>query len=319
MPVSFPEGYPLRAATPGDAQGIIDLVAACDMADYGEAQPMTEEDVAQWFQRATTMRVLTDAAGAIAALSVLDDQDHIEFYADGYVHPDHTGRGIGAALIALAEETARELFPLAPPDAQIILRNGVTQKNTAAQAINTAAGMRPVRYFWRMRIDQTEPPPPAEWPEGITWRAFVPNQDEQVVYETVETAFEDHWGYHRTPYDEFAQRFSRSDFDPSLWFLAFSGGALAGVTLGKPEGAGGWINKVAVLREFRKRGVAMALLRTAFAEFYRRGRLRVELGVDAASPTGAQRLYEQAGMRVAAEYVIYEKVIRSGVVAAHAE
>ena len=37
------------------------------------------------------------------------------------------------------------------------------------------------------------------------------------------------------------------------------------------------------------------------------------LGVDAANPTGATRLYQKAGMHVAAEYVTCEKEIRPGV------
>ena len=40
--------------------------------------------------------------------------------------------------------------------------------------------------------------------------------------------------------------------------------------------------------------------------------MTVRLAVDAANPTGATRLYQRAGMHVAAEYVIYEKVLRPG-------
>jgi len=36
---------------------------------------------------------------------------------------------------------------------------------------------------------------------------------------------------------------------------------------------------------------------------------RAGLGVDAESPTGANRLYESAGMHVSARFEIYEKVI----------
>jgi mycothiol synthase len=41
---------------------------------------------------------------------------------------------------------------------------------------------------------------------------------------------------------------------------------------------------------------------------------RVALHVDAESPTGATRLYEQAGMRVLYEVDIYEKELRAGTV-----
>ena len=47
-------------------------------------------------------------------------------------------------------------------------------------------------------------------------------------------------------------------------------------------------------------------------EFYKRGMQTICLFVDAQNPTGATRLYEKAGMHVAAEYVIYEKELRAG-------
>jgi ribosomal protein S18 acetylase RimI-like enzyme len=56
----------------------------------------------------------------------------------------------------------------------------------------------------------------------------------------------------------------------------------------------------------------MALLQHSFAEFWRRGMRTIGLGVDAANPTGATRLYQRAGMQVAAEYVLYEKELRPG-------
>jgi hypothetical protein len=41
-----------------------------------------------------------------------------------------------------------------------------------------------------------------------------------------------------------------------------------------------------------------------------RGKPRVSLGVDAANPTGATRLYESVGMRVLSEEAAYRKILR---------
>jgi mycothiol synthase len=41
--------------------------------------------------------------------------------------------------------------------------------------------------------------------------------------------------------------------------------------------------------------------------FFERGQRRVGLGVDATNPTGATRLYERAGMRVAYESISFAK------------
>jgi ribosomal protein S18 acetylase RimI-like enzyme len=74
----------------------------------------------------------------------------------------------------------------------------------------------------------------------------------------------------------------------------------------------GWVGSLGVRRPWRKQGLGEALLLHSFGEFHKRGQNVIGLGVDAASPTGATRLYQRAGMHVAAEYVIYEKELRPG-------
>jgi len=54
------------------------------------------------------------------------------------------------------------------------------------------------------------------------------------------------------------------------------------------------------------------LLHHAFGEFYRRGQMHVELGVDAESLTGALRLYEKAGMHVHLQVDMFGKELRAG-------
>ncbi|MCK4450237.1 MAG: GNAT family N-acetyltransferase [Anaerolineae bacterium] len=74
----------------------------------------------------------------------------------------------------------------------------------------------------------------------------------------------------------------------------------------------GWVDSLGVRRPWRRRGLALALLHHSFGEFYRRGKRKVSLEVDAQSLTGATRLYEKAGMHVDRQYVMYEKELRPG-------
>jgi GNAT superfamily N-acetyltransferase len=60
-------------------------------------------------------------------------------------------------------------------------------------------------------------------------------------------------------------------------------------------------------RAWRKRGVGAALLDDSFARFWERGKHSIGLGVDAASDTGASRLYERAGIFPRLGFVVYEK------------
>ena len=97
-----------------------------------------------------------------------------------------------------------------------------------------------------------------------------------------------------------------------MWFLALDGDEVTGAVVCSQREQGGWVHDVAVRRPWRRRGLGLALLRQAFGAFYGRGTRRVELGVDAQSPTGATRLYERAGMRATHQYAAYQKELRPG-------
>ncbi len=64
-----------------------------------------------------------------------------------------------------------------------------------------------------------------------------------------------------------------------------------------------------VRRAWRRCGLGRALLLHAFGEFASRGLRTAGLDVDAESLTGANRLYEEAGMHVSARFDIYEKAL----------
>ena len=106
-------------------------------------------------------------------------------------------------------------------------------------------------------------------------------------------------------------------YDPSLWFVAVDGDEIAGVSLCRPHWTEdlqmGWINTLGVRRPWRRQGLGQALLHASFNAFYQRGTLKVGLGVDASSLTGATRLYEKAGMLVFRQNNQFEKEMRPGI------
>jgi GNAT superfamily N-acetyltransferase len=173
-------------------------------------------------------------------------------------------------------------------------------------------GFRPVRHSHRMEIDLREPFPAPIWPDGIVVRSFR-SGDERAFHETHQESFADSWEPIDEPFDEWAHWLLQLPaFVPELWFLALAGDEPTGVAIchphpGAPER--GWVRILGVRRQWRRRRLGRALLLHAFSEFRSRGLTRAGLGVDAESPTGANRLYEQAGMHVAARFDIYEKVI----------
>ena len=172
-------------------------------------------------------------------------------------------------------------------------------------------GFHEQRHSLRLKIELADEVPEPRWPDGITVRTFRPT-DERALYDANHEAWQDM----SDPMDETFEEWQhwttkRASFDPSLWFLAFSGDEIAGFSLcDAPKEGRGWIPILGVRRPYRRRGLAEALLRHSFRAYAARGVRRVDLGVDASSPTGATRLYERAGMRVYRDTVFLERPVR---------
>jgi len=308
-------GYAVRPATPDDLANVHALIVASDVAEFGESDFSLDRLREDWQERDLARDILLVAApdGAVAGYAWVGDRGHVRIDVEVYVHPAHFGRGIGTTLVRRAEARAREHVPLAPPEARVVVQNWINADNPFACSLLEREGYAPVRYFWRMETELSEPPPPPSWPEGIAVRAFVANRDERTAHAIVDEAFADHWGHVPRTYEEWAKHRFGPTFDPELWFLALDGDEPAGAVLCHRSEGIGWVDTLAVRRPWRRRGLGSALLRHAFAELFQRGDHRIALGVDAASPTGATRLYEQAGMRVAQRYATYGKELRPGI------
>lgn len=192
------------------------------------------------------------------------------------------------------------------------LFSGAWASNDSLLATLEERGFGIVRHSHRMEIDFAQPVPSADWPEGVVVRTFQPG-DERTFYEVHQETFEDTWEPIRETYEGWAHWLMQPpDFQPELWFLALAGDESAGLAIchqhtTRPEL--GWVGILGVRRPWRRRGVARALLLHAFRQFADRGLRGAGLGVDATSVTGANKLYEQAGMRVAARFDIYEKAV----------
>jgi mycothiol synthase len=242
-----------------------------------------------------------------------DKHAHAAMVGDGYVHPEYRGLGIGTAMLRTLENRARQEMNLADPDVRVYIRNGIAGTDTAAGQLHENEGYKPIRYHWHMETELSEVPEVPSLPAGIELRPFVLDEHNRAVYEAHEEAFSDHWGHVRGSFDDWNHHMiEREDLDPSLWFIAWDGDQIAGYSLCRYRMESGWVGTLGVRRAWRKRGLGEALLLHSFGEFYKRGTKTIGLGVDAQSPTGATRLYQKAGMHVAAEFVTYEKELRAG-------
>lgn len=232
----------------------------------------------------------------------------------GYIDVNSPPEGGSAWLDirALDAEAAEALLAAGSSHAGSSTTRAVVQgRDKVLRGVVEAAGWEPVRQSFQMRIDLAQEIPEPQWPEGIAVRTMEPGEEER-IYEASNAAFADHWDFHPQPFDQWrAYAFGSEDFDPSLVWLAEEVGELAGLSVNRWHFSGdrefGWIEILGVRREWRRRGLATALLRHSFLDFRARGATRVGLGVDAENTTGAVRLYERVGMQVARRHDLYER------------
>lgn len=326
MIIAPSDRYTIRAATIHDLPPVVALMNACSLKVIGKSDDTIEDIGSDWaapgFDQARNQRVALSPDGQVIGFAHVDDERPIAPFLDVYAHPDfqNSGSSLDAALMAWGEARARECIALAPAEARVIVRAATYQQDHWYSALLQNAGMLCTRHFWRMQIDLDEPPAVPTWPDGINVRPAQPDEDLRAVLHAQRAAMQDHWGSSERSFEEHFEHWWhewQSDFDLSLWFLAMDGDRITGISLCRykeeDNGPIGWVNTLAVRREYRQRGIGGALLRHTFSEFYRRGHASIGLGVDAGSLTGATRLYEKAGMRIAQQLDVYEKELRPGV------
>jgi mycothiol synthase len=311
----------LRSVKWSEIKAIAQLIMDVCIVDGDPTVASTEDDIKRFWTMSdvnieTDVWVVETRDGKIVGYQEFYNKHaHAAMNGDGYVHPDYHGLGIGTVMLRTLENRARQEMKLAEPDVRVYIRNGIAGTDTAAGQLHENEGYKPIRYSWHMEIELPDTPQVPSLPDGIELRPFILEEHNRAVYEAHEEAFSDHWGHVRGSFEDWNHHMiEREDLDPSLWFIAWDvrSAQIAGYSLCRYRMESGWVGSLGVRRPWRKRGLGEALLFHSFGEFYKCGTKTVGLGVDAQNPTGATRLYQKAGMHVAAEFVTYEKELRAG-------
>ena len=309
----------LRTAKWSDLEAVARLIYDACAADGDTIVAVTPEELKhEWetpgFELERDAFVVETSGGRIVGFEeVTNEHEYVKLRTDGYVHPDFKERGIGTALLRIAEQRAHEEMALAEPGARIVLQSMMDNRDPVSHELHRNEGYQPLRYHWRMEIVLDGSPEEPRFPAGIELRPFIRGEHDVAVWQAQNEAWRDHWGSHDVTLEEWKHsRFDDPEFDPTLWAIAWDGYKVAGFSLNRYRMGIGWIRTLGVCRPWRKRGLGEALLRHSFGEFYKRGTKTIGLGVDAQNPTGATRLYQKVGMYVVSEYVTYEKELRAG-------
>ena len=317
MSNALPEGFTVRSATLDDVPAIYGLFQSHERALYGYTDKFLASVQAPYSSPTLNLAGATclvfDQTRRLVGSLLLEQSTHATFSVTICVFPPESDAHLNDYLLSQAKSKARALMAQAQPGVEVTLDSWVSSLDQESLQCYERAGFQEVRRNWRMEIELNGQPASPTWPEGVELRPFVPERDDRAVFEMIENAFQDHWGH--TP-EDFAEwrhwAIEQADFDPSLYHIAWAGDQPIGGALCS-AGPVGWVNTLAVAREWRGRGVGLALLQHAFGEFARRGLQRASLSVDAQNLTGATKLYQRAGMRKTREYLLLKRTMKTHV------
>ncbi len=317
-----------RPLTLDDAQAYTDTKAAISQKMGTNRRYEVETIQSEWQEPGMDISKssygIFSVDGQLLAYIVLWDNfdTPVHSWLDFGVHPDYLDHNLATKLLQWADGKKDNIIERCPPDTRVSFNANTMDGYKADEQALKDAGYSKIRISYEMRIDLDKQPSPPTLPDGIIIHNY--RHEELETFVTVfRDSFSDHFGYVEEPFEKDVEEFRHwfntdSHFDPAFVFLAVdeTTGEVAGYLLGFKEAHGdptvSHIELVGVSRQYRRRGIAQALLYTAFKAFWDAGQKSVTLGVDGDSLTNAVALYERVGMYILHQYVRYEKVLRDG-------
>lgn len=307
--------YTWRAATYADLPAIHALFVAIGLADGDATFPsladLQREFEDEWSPAPTETQLALAPDGTVAAYARLYTNpaptDALRTHIDDDVHPAHRDGGLPEALLTWAETRARARQAEIAAPTGFSGPRAVRGRTNAALAARIGAytrlGFTPVRHFFRMRRDLSQPIPDLALPAGLTLTPYQLAFDE-ALRQADNEAFTDHWQHEEISVVDWHKFIiGHTAFRPDLTWVVHDGAQIAAFSLNRVDPdenarlgyTTGWVGSLGTRRPWRKRGLAAFLLAQSFRAFKAQGLDFATLGVDAENPSGALGLYERLG------------------------
>lgn len=231
----------------------------------------------------------------------------------GKIDPDMRGSDLPLALLKAGLDRAQVIAATHDVDCPKLFEGWVSEREPDFQQAYEALGFTPVTYGATMVRPHLDDIPDAKLPVGLEIRP-VEESHLRAIWEADKEAFRDHWGYAEPSEDDYLRFLEFPHRDESLWKVAWDGDGVAGqvrtfinadenAELGQQRG---WTEDISTRRDWRKQGVARALICASLRELKQRGMTDAALGVHTENPTGAFQLYESLGYAVTDRYTTFQ-------------
>jgi ribosomal protein S18 acetylase RimI-like enzyme len=316
LPVDLPAGFTVEPATGTHLAEVFQLVAAEQTAAFGFC-PDTEEDVRSMLEppaaAACIEHLVRDAAGAVVQWwVVLRDPGNPITHAWISTHPQLL-EADADALARAGWAVMLDWIRAHPPenvDDEIGVHSGCPAGSTASPRHLAAAGFTRKRTFWEMLGPVTDDARTAPQVPGLVIEA---SQDVATIHRVLNQAFVGHYGFTPTTLEDWlAVEETVAGFDPNLRYLATIDGEPAAAMLlsRRVETQGAlYVGELATLEQFRRRGIATALLAYAFEIAAREGLGQLALHVDSENAHAAPAVYRHAGLEVRTAFWAYARTL----------
>lgn len=275
----------LRAPRPDEAQAVLDVIVAQDVATIGRADYTLQDVLDDWalpdLDVEADVFVVEDDDGTIVGWADVDERG-----ARVAVHPAREGRGVGTLLRTAVERRMRECG--------YAVQQGTVSANVAAAEHLRAAGWERVQTYQRLHADlrSGDVPPPLDVPV----RRFDLAAEGPAMHELIETAFSEiAYNAPQSYANWHAEVEAKSE--PAFRLALDDAEGLVAVAVGaRWEDGVGYVSRLAVAARARGRGHGRAILLALLAAFRTAGLATAVLSV-AGTNTSAAGLYASVGLR----------------------
>ena len=286
---------------------VIDAAAAAD----GDETSTTVEDIKNDYQHLTNSdpekdMIFAEVDGQVVAYSrvawMTEENPEKTIYSHFiHIHPEWRNRGIEKAMIQWCEDRLTTIAKQQPQRNPCFFQTFSNDLKPELSKILEDLDYQPIRYFFEMSRP-LENLPEADLPEDVEVRPVL-EQDIHKIWEASVEAFRDHWGFAEPSEEDFDGYKKSKYFQPELWQVAWHGDKVVGSILNyidhdynqKYDKKRGWTEEITTHRDWRRKGIAGALIVRSMKMHKAKGMEEVALGVDTNNLTGALRLYQRLG------------------------
>lgn len=285
---------------------------------------MSADDIARAYQHLTNCDpfkdiVIAEVYGIIVGYTRgwwENDASSVRLYKhNGFLDPEWRRKGIGRAMLLWMESHLAELANAHPGGARYFQVN-VTQFQEGASSMLQHAGYQPIRYFYEMVRPNLDHIIEFPLPANLEIRTVLPEHYPALWKSAVETS-KDEWGYTEPTGSDYQEWLTSSHFQPHLWQVAWDvihnqivGHVLTFIDDDENKQRNrkrGYTEGVGVDQNWRRRGVARALISRSLQAQKAAGMTESALVADSDSTSNVIKLYESCGFQIVKRDTIYRK------------